>query len=149
VHCSDTLAAVDAARIRSADTFFLGTAHPGRGTDASHRGGPAGFVRVAGNQLWWPDYPGNNLFNSFGNLVVSPEAALLFPDFATGRTVQLSGTAEVEWDYPDQPGDDGYTGRRAVFTVERIASGQQLTARQAGHPSPHDPAVADSGTAGE
>jgi len=52
--------------IAASDTFFLGTTHPVRGSDASHRGGPAGFVRVDGDQLWWPDYPGNNLFNSFG-----------------------------------------------------------------------------------
>ncbi len=51
-----------------------------------------------GDQVWWPDYPGNKLFNSFGNLAVNPEAALLFPDFGTGRTLYLSGTAEVDWD---------------------------------------------------
>jgi uncharacterized protein len=112
--------AADAELIRSADTFFLGTAHPGHGTDASHRGGPPGFVRVEGNQLWWPDYPGNNMFNSFGNLAVNPEAALLFIDFAAGDTLHLSGTASVEWSQPGRPGDDGRTGRRGRFTLEHL-----------------------------
>jgi predicted pyridoxine 5'-phosphate oxidase superfamily flavin-nucleotide-binding protein len=54
---SQTLHAEHTALITRADTFFLGTSHPARGADASHRGGPAGFVRVEGGQLWWPDYP--------------------------------------------------------------------------------------------
>src|ERR1700733_6151878 len=86
----------DTALIRASDTFFLGTTNPERGSDTSHRGGSPGFVRVDGSRLWWPDYPGNNLFNSFGNLAVDPEAALLFFDFDTGPTLQLSGTAEIE-----------------------------------------------------
>src|ERR1700675_4690823 len=91
----------DAALIRSADTFFPRTTNPDRGSDSSLRGGTPGFVRVDGRWLWWPDYPGNNLFNSFGNLAVDPEAALLFLDFPTGHTVHLSGTAAVEWGADD------------------------------------------------
>src|SRR5579859_1267426 len=56
------LSAADTGLIRGADTFFLGTTNPERGSDASHRGGTPGFVRVDGDRLWWPDYPGNNLF---------------------------------------------------------------------------------------
>src|SRR6185437_3037060 len=44
----------DAGQIRRSDTFFLGTVHPTRGADCSHRGGPVGLVRVEGNELWWP-----------------------------------------------------------------------------------------------
>jgi uncharacterized protein len=40
---------------------------------------------------------GNNMFNSFGNLAVDPTAALLFIDFRSGRTLQLSGSAHVAW----------------------------------------------------
>ncbi len=69
--------------------------------------------------LWWPDYPGNNMFNSFGNLRRDPAAALLFVDFATGGTLQLSGTAVVEWSAPVGAGDDE-SGRRVRFTVERV-----------------------------
>ena len=138
------LSPADAALIRAADTFFLGTTNPERGSDASHRGGTPGFVRVDGGRLWWPDYPGNNLFNSFGNLAVNPEASLLFFDFDTGRTLHLSGTAEVEWDEAGRPGDDGHTGRRAVFTPQRLVAGQLLPSRQVAHsPYPRNPAITD------
>jgi predicted pyridoxine 5'-phosphate oxidase superfamily flavin-nucleotide-binding protein len=113
------LTAADRAHIGAADTFFLGTAHPDRGGDASHRGGPAGFVRVDDDRhLWWPDYPGNNMFNSFGNLAVDPTAALLFCDFDTGRTLHLAGRAQLQRTAPGSSGDDGGTGRRVAFTVE-------------------------------
>jgi hypothetical protein len=59
------------------------------------------------------------MFNSFGNLLIDPSAALLFVDFATGDTLHLSGTAEVEWSAPD-PGDDEATGRRVRFTPTRV-----------------------------
>jgi uncharacterized protein len=142
VRHGSALSAEDIELIRGADTFFLGTTHPERGSDASHRGGPAGFVRVDGEQLWWPDYPGNNLFNSFGNLAIDPETALLFLDFTTGRTLQLTGNAEIEWGEPGRPGDDGHTGRRARFTPQRLAAGQLLAARQTAHsPYPRNPGL--------
>jgi hypothetical protein len=112
--------------IARADTFFLGTTHPERGTDASHRGGPPGFVRVERSSLWWPDYAGNNMFNSLGNLATDPTAALLFLDFSTGATLHLSGTARLEWTTPEEDGDDAGTGRRVRFTLEQAATGSRL-----------------------
>ena len=119
----------DATLIRRADTFFVGTAHPGRGADASHRGGPPGFVRVENDHLWWPDYTGNNMFNTLGNLAVEPAAALLFADFTTGATLQLSGTATVAWTDPGIPGDDDGTGRRLRFVSEAVVAGRLLPLR--------------------
>ncbi|OBI14898.1 hypothetical protein A5712_29670 [Mycobacterium sp. E2327] len=116
LHSGKALRAEDIRLIEAADTFFLGTTHPTAGSDASHRGGPPGFVRVAEGRLWWPDYPGNNMFNSFGNLAADPSAALLFVDFRAGITVQLSGRASVHW---DDPGDAG-TGRRVQFSPEWV-----------------------------
>jgi hypothetical protein len=142
VRHASALGPEDMELIRRADTCFLGTTHPGRGTDASHRGGPPGFVRVEGSELWWPDYPGNNMFNSLGNLAVDPEAALLFLDFASGRTLQLTGSAEVEWTAPGRAGDDGHTGRRVRFTLQRLVAGQLLAARQTSHsPYPRNPGL--------
>ncbi|MBV8519333.1 MAG: pyridoxamine 5'-phosphate oxidase family protein [Acidobacteria bacterium] len=92
----DALSAEQQAWIRGADTFFIGTAHPERGADASHRGGRAGFVRADAQRVAWDDFPGNNMFNTLGNLAVNPRCGLLFTDFA--RTLQLSGTAEIRWD---------------------------------------------------
>jgi predicted pyridoxine 5'-phosphate oxidase superfamily flavin-nucleotide-binding protein len=127
------------AIIRRADTFFLGTTHPARGADTSHKGGPPGFVRIDGGDLWWPDYAGNNMFNSLGNIAVDPRAALLFVDFATGRTVALSGTAELEWITPGAPGDDGGTGRRIRFHPHRVVTAALPVRSGEAHPSPHNP----------
>ena len=119
---SAALTAAQAALLTGTDTFFLGTTHPERGVDTSHRGGPPGFVRVEDGGLWWPDYPGNNMFNSFGNLAVDDTAAVLVPDFAAGARLQLSGRATLEWVRPGSAGDDGGTGRRVRFTVQQAAS---------------------------
>lgn len=145
VRQGEALTPADAELIRMADTLFLGTANPERGADASHRGGPPSFVRVDEDRLWWPDYKGNNLFNSFGNLAVDPEAALLFFDFSTGRTLHLSGTTVVEWGSSGRPGDDGNTGRIARFTLERLVAGQLLPARELDHnPYPRNPDLTDT-----
>jgi hypothetical protein len=133
--------AADADLIRRADTFFLGTTHPGRGNDASHRGGAPGFVRVEGNQLWWPDYRGNNMFNSFGNLAVDDSVALLIPDFAAGRMLQVSGTAVLEWGEPGEPGDDGGTGRRVRLEVAEAVVGGLPVRAEAVEASPANPSV--------
>jgi predicted pyridoxine 5'-phosphate oxidase superfamily flavin-nucleotide-binding protein len=112
----------DIALIHSADTFFLGTTHPERGNDASHRGGPAGFVHADHNTVEWPDYPGNNMFNSFGNLEIDPNAALLFVDFDSGRTLQLSGRAVVDFEKSTAHGD---TGRWVRFTTESVVGSRR------------------------
>lgn len=93
------LSAAQRERIAAADTFFIASAHPARGADASHRGGGPGFVHVlAPDRLRFPDYPGNNMFNTLGNLAVDPRAGLVFPDFARGGTLQLTGRATVSWE---------------------------------------------------
>lgn len=138
----DRLNADDGALIARADTFFLGTVHPHRGADASHRGGSPGFVRVDGPQLWWPDYPGNNMFNSLGNLAVDDSAALLFLDFATGRALQLSGTAVLEWTDPGTLGDDGSTGRRVRMHPDAVVASDPGLRAHAPVASPYNPVVA-------
>ena len=113
------MATDDIELTRSADTFFLGTTHPERGNDASHRGGSAAFVYANRTTVEWPDYPGNNMFNSLGNLAVDPTAALLFIDFRSGRTLQQSGSAHVVW---DTPAAEGETGRRVRISPERVVA---------------------------
>jgi hypothetical protein len=86
-------------RIRLADTFFLASFHPVGGSDVSHRGGFPGFVQVLDERtLVWPDYKGNGMFNTLGNISENPNAGLLFLDFEQGGALQLSGTAEIIWD---------------------------------------------------
>ncbi len=102
---------------------------------------------MAADQLWWPDYPGNNMFNSFGNLAVDSAAALLFIDFCTGQTLQLSGRAAVRWGDPNVPGDDAHTGRRAAFTAEQVVAGRTLALRETDHaPYARNPPLTDAQT---
>jgi predicted pyridoxine 5'-phosphate oxidase superfamily flavin-nucleotide-binding protein len=84
--------------VGSADTFFVGTTAAGLGADASHRGGNPGFIHVEFERLSWPDYVGNSMYMTFGNLELDPRAGLLFIDFEQGHTLHLSGTAKVDWD---------------------------------------------------
>ena len=77
------------------------TDEPTGGVDVSHRGGPPGFVRVDGDVLTIPDFSGNRYFNTLGNLLGSPRAAVLFLDFAHGDLLHLQGTTEIRWDGSD------------------------------------------------
>lgn len=87
------------ATIRAADTFFIGTSHPDGPADASHRGGEPGFVVVdSPRTLHFGDYNGNRMFMTLGNLTINPSVALLFPDWATGGLLQVSGRATIDWD---------------------------------------------------
>ncbi|MET0554599.1 MAG: pyridoxamine 5'-phosphate oxidase family protein [Vicinamibacteria bacterium] len=93
---ASALTAAQRARIARADTFFIASAHRRTGADASHRGGPAGFVTVGPDgSLSFPDFPGNNMFNTLGNLAVDPRVGLLFVDFEQGDVLQLTGTASL------------------------------------------------------
>ncbi|HKA88615.1 MAG TPA: pyridoxamine 5'-phosphate oxidase family protein, partial [Haliangiales bacterium] len=82
--------------VARADTFFVASAAPA-GVDVSHRGGPPGFVGIDGDTLTIPDYKGNRYFNTLGNLVANPRAALLFVDFERGDLLGLAGTTEIIW----------------------------------------------------
>jgi hypothetical protein len=85
------------AWIGNADTLFIASFHPEGGADASHRGGRPGFVRVIDDgAVVFPDYPGNAMFNTLGNLVEYPQAGLLFVDFETGDVLQLTGRARLD-----------------------------------------------------
>jgi predicted pyridoxine 5'-phosphate oxidase superfamily flavin-nucleotide-binding protein len=103
-----TLSAAAIALLERADTTFIatGSANAARGgsegLDASHRGGRPGFIRVQtmpdGSVLTLPDFSGNFMFNSFGNLEVNPRAGLLALDFTGGAVLSLSGSARVIWE---------------------------------------------------
>jgi predicted pyridoxine 5'-phosphate oxidase superfamily flavin-nucleotide-binding protein len=99
---SETLSAPQRLAIEHADTFFIASAQEGSGADASHRGGLSGFVRVMGERtLRFPDYAGNNMFQTLGNISTDPRVGLLFVDFESGTTLQLTGRARILWDRED------------------------------------------------
>jgi len=92
--------------LAKADTFFIASKKEGdaadrrNGIDVSHRGGRPGFVDVLdGRTLQWPDYRGNFFFNTLGNILLDPRCGLLFIDFERGGTLQLTGHAEILWDW--------------------------------------------------
>jgi predicted pyridoxine 5'-phosphate oxidase superfamily flavin-nucleotide-binding protein len=111
VHLLDAhLDAAPRRLLQRADTLFIATAsahaagHAGaEGVDVSHRGGRPGFVRVEGDDrgrivLTLPDFRGNNLFNTLGNIAARPHAGVLAMDPANGDLLQLTGRAEIVWD---------------------------------------------------
>ncbi|WP_306141802.1 pyridoxamine 5'-phosphate oxidase family protein [Roseibium sp. MMSF_3412] len=92
----------DLKLIASADTFFIASTYFGgadavyEGADMNHRGGQPGFIEIDdAGRLTVPDYRGNNLFNTLGNLLVNPLTELLFIDFETGDLLHITGTAEI------------------------------------------------------
>ncbi|HEX7746203.1 MAG TPA: pyridoxamine 5'-phosphate oxidase family protein [Micromonosporaceae bacterium] len=106
--------------ITAADTFFIATRASGLGSDTSHRGGNPGFVTVAGSRrLTWPDYVGNSMFMTLGNLELDPRCGLLFLDWERGDTLQLTGRARVDWD-PDRAAALPGAQRLIDFDVERV-----------------------------
>lgn len=108
--------------IKNADTFFVGSGSEERKLDASHRGGTPGFVEILDNStLKIPDYAGNSLFNTLGNIVQNPNVGLLFIDFQKRKTLQLSGKASLLF---DQNADTdlkktGGTGRYWLFETSK------------------------------
>jgi uncharacterized protein len=100
------------AIIAKADTFFVASVHPTRGVDASHRGGNPGFATLVDDRtLRIPDYPGNSMFNTLGNFAVNPRAGLIFLDFESHRTLQLTGRAEILYDVDGTAEETGGTKR--------------------------------------
>lgn len=88
-----------AEMIGAADTFFVATADADGHADASHRGGNPGFLQVLSpTRLRWPDYRGNSMFMTLGNIVVQPRCGLLLADWSTGALLYLTGRAELIWD---------------------------------------------------
>lgn len=86
--------------IAKADTIFISSCDHDKDMDMNIRGGPPGFVRVQSNNdsstvLVWPEYSGNNLYQTLGNLQTSPKAGLVFPDFETGDVLYVTGDTEI------------------------------------------------------
>lgn len=133
-----------AAILRNADTFFIASIHAGRGPDVSHRGGQAGFISVlADGTLRFPDYPGNSMFNTLGNIHLDGHVGLCVPDFAGNHILQLSGQATIRWDLDDPAGESGGTGRFIDFKPGSwlLHDMPHRLAWEYDEPSPYNPPV--------
>lgn len=87
--------------IGKADIFFLSSRHGDESMDTNNRGGAPGFVRVLSNSaangvtLIYPEYSGNRLLQTLGNLTTDPAVGITFPDFETGDVLYLTGRAKI------------------------------------------------------
>lgn len=91
-----TFTGEDRAFIESCSMFFLATADAQGQPDCSYKGGLPGFVRVLDNRtLAIPDYDGNGMYRSWGNVLVNPHVGLLFLDFEKQQRIRVNGAAEI------------------------------------------------------
>jgi len=91
----------DRAFIRSCPFFFLATADAEGRPDCSHKGGLPGFVQVpAPDEIAFPDYDGNGMFKSLGNIAANPDVGLLFINFEKPRRLRVNGTASFSREDP-------------------------------------------------
>ena len=98
---SDTISDGDRAFIQDRDMFFLATADAEGRPTCSYKGGEPGFVRVLdAHTLAFPNYDGNGMYLSTGNVLVNPAVGMLFIDFERGHRMRLEGTATID---PDDP----------------------------------------------
>jgi predicted pyridoxine 5'-phosphate oxidase superfamily flavin-nucleotide-binding protein len=126
------LAPEDIAWIGGADTFFIASrtgtlAGDARaGLDVSHRGGPPGFVRVlAPDALVFPDYRGNNFFNTLGNIAEDGRVGLQFLDFRRGGALSVAGRARVVWDSERLPAFPA-AQRLVEVSIERVVRAENV-----------------------
>lgn len=109
------------ARIEALAFFFLATSNARGQCDCSFKGGGPGLVRVLdARTLAFPDFNGNDLFMSLGNILENPQVGLLFIDFADGGRLRVNGRATIHDDdgpmralFPEAP-------RVVVVAVEEV-----------------------------
>lgn len=95
---SDWLDARAMQLLAAADTAFVATRGPD-GLDVSHRGGRPGFLHTRDEHtIVWPDYPGNRMFNTLGNIAVDGRCGLTVVDPEDGTTLYVSGHASILWE---------------------------------------------------
>jgi predicted pyridoxine 5'-phosphate oxidase superfamily flavin-nucleotide-binding protein len=98
---SDTISEHDRTFVEGRDMFFLATADAEGPATCSYKGGEPGFVRVLDPRtVAFPNYDGNGMYLSAGNVLINPEVGLLFIDFERGHRMRLDGTASIDFDDP-------------------------------------------------
>ncbi|MFK7762582.1 MAG: pyridoxamine 5'-phosphate oxidase family protein [Roseobacter sp.] len=105
---SSTFGAENMDLIEAADTLLIASRakdlgdDPRFGVDINHRGGMPGFVTVLDDAtIQFPDYKGNNFYNTLGNILTDNRVGVQFVDFATGTLLNIKGTAELIEDLND------------------------------------------------
>jgi len=108
----------DRAFISSRPMLFVATADSQGRPECSYKGGLPGFVRVLDDRtLAFPDYDGNGMYRSWGNVLVNPAVGLLFLDFEAPKRLRVNGLAQITADDPLRAEFPG-----SVFIVRVTAS---------------------------
>lgn len=109
----------DKTFIESLDYFFVATSDPEGHPDCSFKGGAPGFVRVVKPDLLvWPDYDGNGMFKSLGNIATNPNVGLLFIRLGEApKRLRCNGVAQVVFDDPLM---DEFAGAQALIRVTPV-----------------------------
>lgn len=111
------LGEADRRQLDESDTVFVASYHTGHGVDATHRGGPAGFVTVVDDRtISLPDYTGNGMFQTLGNLVLDDHIGVTTIDFRTGHTLHITGRGSVA----PSPADDIYSTRTLTVRIDEV-----------------------------
>ncbi|GIE99708.1 pyridoxamine 5'-phosphate oxidase family protein [Paractinoplanes rishiriensis] len=115
-HLNDTMQGFIARQ----EMMFLATADASGDCDNTFRAGPPGFVRVLDHEhLSWPEYRGNGVLASLGNITENAHVGLLFVDFQDVIGLHVNATAEIVEDPDQQP--DAPPGLRArLWVVARV-----------------------------
>ncbi|MFI0906468.1 pyridoxamine 5'-phosphate oxidase family protein [Streptomyces sioyaensis] len=106
------------------EMFFLATADRHGECDSTFRAGPPGFVQVLdARTLAYPEYRGNGVMASIGNISENPRLGILMIDFTRDRIgLHINGRARVVMDDEMRARHDGLPvdpipGRRAQLWV--------------------------------
>ena len=94
---NDVIDTNDKGFIERLDMFFLATADEQGCPNCSYKGGEPGFVRVLDEHtVAFPNYDGNGMYLSTGNVLVNPNVGMLFISFERGRRLRLNGVARID-----------------------------------------------------
>ncbi|MGQ0506388.1 MAG: pyridoxamine 5'-phosphate oxidase family protein [Myxococcaceae bacterium] len=95
--CHDRFTPDDREFIEQRDMFFLATTDSQGRPSCSYKGGDPGFVRVLDERmLVFPNYDGNGMFLSMGNLSATHHVGMLFIDFENPKRLRVNGEARLE-----------------------------------------------------
>lgn len=94
---ADTIGDKERAFIESRDMFFLATVDAEGHASCSYKGGAPGFVRVIDEHtLAFPNYDGNGMYMSMGNVLQTGDVGLLFIDFQGQTRTRVNGSASID-----------------------------------------------------
>ena len=133
----------DRAFIQRCPMFFIATADDRGRPDCSYKGGLPGFVRILDDRtLAIPDYDGNGMYRTWGNVRLNPHVGLLFLDFENPKRLRVNGTAQVNdqdplrGEYPEAAFIVRVTADRIFPNCPRYLHKMQLLEHSAYAPRP-------------